>query len=397
VSLEGTGCRATAAGELLSANGALWFQPRQQGAAEVRPVLLGGFSGVFSTLLPHKDNESAPPARLFAVRAAPVRQDQHTGDTLVHVDPDKLAVVPWWSADGRLRLLGRVGARAVVLQEDVGGARVAAVDPAAKDVLLSGPIEVPPAMWSGPRPEVAMPLAAPVGEGRFVLRCGGERLCLVRVGTRIEIQPLPVRAEGLLWSAGGLLLKQGRGRCAQVRGKPPERWGRLPARACPRDAAPAPGLMVEGALLRAAEVSVPACLVRDRIELPAQQGEPGQGGVGVVLLPAGGGSGGGAELSADLLLRGRALQVLFSADEGVPGPREFALALPPGAVSARPITVGADEAAGERALYQVRVRAAASLDPGGGCWRGRVSFQSSSGGDAASAGRAWRFGRCGDP
>lgn len=392
--LEGAGCRAAAAGELLSANGALWFQPRQKGAAAAPPVLLPGFSGVFSTLLPHRDSDSAPPARLFAVRAAPVRQDQHTGDTLVHVDPDKLAVLPWWSADGRLRLIGRAGSRAVVLSEDVGGARVAAVDPAAKDVLISGPIDVPPAVWSGARPEVAMPLAAPLGEGRFVMRCGEERLCLVRVGQRIEIQPLPVRAEGLFWSEGGLLLKQGRGRCAQVRGKPPERWGRLPARACPRDAGPAPGLGVDGALVRAAEVSVPACLVRDRVELPELQ-RPGQGGVGVVLLPTGEGDG-GAELSADLLLRGRALQVLFSADEGVPGPREFTLALPPGAVRARPMTLGHGESMGERSLYQVRVRAAAALELGGGCWRGRVSFRASSGAEAAMAGRSWRFGRCGE-
>jgi hypothetical protein len=244
-----------------------------------------------------------------------------------------------------------------------------------------------------------------------VILCGSQ-LCLARVGSGgIAIERVDLAGIALGVDDAGLVLQRSETACVRLGAAEPATWPALPEAPCaeelrwPGDSG---GLPVDGAPAAGQRMRVETCLVRSEVELPplAEPGPPSEdpnddehraSGAGLVELP-GAPFYDQAGLALDLLVRGRTLAVGFRFLDGMDRStdrRDFGVALGPGSVDARPVTVEG------RPMYRVRLSTPVPFDTGSDCWLGRLVVRATDAPPSADwpdgqafMNRYWEFGVC---
>jgi hypothetical protein len=196
---------------------------------------------------------------------------------------------------------------------------------------------------------------------------------------------------------GALVLALRNNRCATPGRLPPTRWRLARAQRCSEGerTSHVEGVPVDGAIVSGVRGDAQRCRVRSAVTLPVRGTVNESTGAGItVLTDATNGGWEGNQITLDLLVRGRRLDVAFTPTlgaDGVTARRGFGVALPPGAVEAHEETVQGVT------FWRVRVRAPVPLRPGPTCLAGRWVLRASydnTEGDQAFANRYHEFGAC---
>lgn len=195
-------------------------------------------------------------------------------DSLVTFDPSELVARPFWSSPERFWLVGRVGARALVLTSD-GGYRLRTVDlqgrvRAESPVIDAGPED--PRDWG--RVELSRAHGVWLDASRLVVNA--DTLVVATIAEEaIALEPVPLSGHYFVRSSRGeLSFVDYDDMCRRLEG-PPSGWASAPAGPCPEleDGAwyrrgPLP---IDG-VPREARAAVPACRLHASIDLPPLRG-----------------------------------------------------------------------------------------------------------------------------
>ena len=225
-----------------------------------------------------------------------------------------------------------------------------------------------------------MPLSAPFGTKGILFNCW-EGTCLVTLKKdKVDLKIKDIDYETLIMTSMGPAVDRGKGKCILVEtNKEIE---------CDKKIDDPTGIPVDGVLEDGIKGEVSSCMVMDRIELP-ELNDPKpvylrnhqdmeteyweiHGASLIDLSYLYGGQiveyEGAAVPFLDLLVRGYSLSIGFATDgsnEGAVIHREFGLALPPGSVDVRKVSVGGIS------MYRVKINHIPLLYAEHSCWLGR--------------------------
>ena len=244
VDVDRDDCAATTRGTLFARDGSLFFRVSRDGGADApdddaerraadswrfgvtrlaprgdRVVTRDGVAGgYFSTVLPIADGASTG----VAVRS--LSADGSWGDApadeLVTLSVDTLTPRRLYAPGGRLRLLGRLDARILLLVQEGNAWKIVAVDSRGSVVARSRVIGLSDAVTLSRAAEVGLPWAAPAGPRRMFLACESDHICAVEVeGETITARDTGMGVgAGLSIANGEVWVERAHQRCVALRG-----------------------------------------------------------------------------------------------------------------------------------------------------------------------------------
>lgn len=371
-------CDEAKSGGLSVAFGALWFtpdaKPDAQGELIQAPaLLLEGPSGGLSEFIPHP----TPGKALMARQSLEISQESRViqPPQLLELETSTLTPKVIWSAPReaqQLRLMGRVGQRAVVSWDVAQDQDVVTY---VASVSLDGQLATEPVMLKGLNPASGEPTQ---GATRWVLPVGKPQGALYVVDAwadgRISATQVDVKATQVIRSsASEVLLRFEEDKCAIAPLGAPEMWATLTptTEGCELTAEPWLAPLIDGQLAPALVAATPpACAIRDEIALEplglALNGAlTAQVSLAALPLPQDAPM---AELSLRLLVRGASLYVEYfsQSSEGVDDVADWRVPLPPEAVSLQPVMMEGQP------FYEAMINLDLPINPWPSCERGTL-------------------------